>query len=130
MNKGRQNVGLEGDTDYLVRSFLDEIKVTYTEQATNIKEIDKALIGASKSENGKGKGKPEFIFTSGNHLFIVEDKKENEKLEFIENGEVVTEYPARNDYAVNGQKMWLNIGGLRLMENYQKRNVIYKLLRI
>ncbi|WP_405168938.1 class I SAM-dependent DNA methyltransferase [Paenibacillus sp. FSL H3-0286] len=102
MIKGRQEIGLEGDTDYLVRSFLEEINVIYSEQGTNIKVIDKALIGASKSESGKGKGKPEFIFVSGNHLFVIENKKSNEKLELLENGLVDTSYPARNEYAVNG----------------------------
>lgn len=103
MDQGRQSVGKEGDTDYLVRGFLDAIKVNYSEQGSSLLEIDKALKGASKSKSGKGKGEPEFVFTSGNHLFIVEDKKSNDKLELLdENGLPDTEFPARNEYAVNG----------------------------
>lgn len=103
MAKGRQSVGKEGDTDYLIRGFLDDIGVNYSEQGSSILEVDKALKGASKSESGTGKGEPEFVFTSGNHLFVVEDKKSNDKLEILDNNDMpITRFPERRDYAVNG----------------------------
>lgn len=91
------------DTDQLVRRFIEDIEVSYDEQGSSNVQIDAALKNASKSRGQKGKGKPEFIFFSGDHLFILEDKKNIDKLIYLnEDGEVDIEYPYRNEYAVNG----------------------------
>ncbi|WP_235676702.1 MULTISPECIES: HsdM family class I SAM-dependent methyltransferase [Bacillus cereus group] len=101
---GRQNVGLETDTDSMVDRWLSEIKVEYSAQATNIKEIDDALkAGASKSKDNPGKGYPDFIFQSKNYLFIIENKPNNKQLEKLDKkGQLLLEYPNNKNFAVNG----------------------------
>ncbi|MCU5440124.1 SAM-dependent methyltransferase [Bacillus cereus] len=86
----------------MVKDFLDSIGVSYSYQKSTIVEVDQALVGASKSQKGEGKGNPEYIFISGGHLFIIENKTDIKQLEYTDNDVVITEYPYRNDYAVNG----------------------------
>lgn len=88
-------------TDQWVRREIEKLNIPYEEQTSSNPEIRKALKGASK-QNGKGVGKPEFIFTSKDHLIIIEDKLESNKLITPEKGEVDLKYPAINLYAVNG----------------------------
>lgn len=97
-----QLTGKEVDTDFMVKDFLDAIGVEYSYQKAIIKEIDEALLGASKSEKAVGKGNPEYVFISGGHLFIIENKPDIKKLAYTDGGVVTTEYPYRNEYAVNG----------------------------
>lgn len=95
--------GKETDTDLLVMNFLNDIEVNFHYQGTKIKPIDDALKNASKQASGKGKGTPEFLFQSGNQWFVVEDKTQTNKLEYLnEDGIISTDFPYRNDYAVNG----------------------------
>ncbi|CAI8888005.1 HsdM family class I SAM-dependent methyltransferase [Bacillus velezensis] len=90
-------------TDQLVRRFIEELGVPYEEQTSSNVQIREALKNASKSRDSRGIGKPEFIFFSGNHLFIIEDKLTTDKLEYKdEGGNIDTEFPYRRDYAVNG----------------------------
>lgn len=90
-------------TDQMVRRFIEEIGVEYEEQGSSDVQIKEALKNASKSENSVGVGKPEFIFFSGGHLFVIEDKLIIDKLEYKdEHGKVNTAFPYRRDYAVNG----------------------------
>lgn len=90
-------------TDQLVRRFIEELGVPYEEQTSSNVQIREALKNASKSENSVGIGKPEFIFFSGNHLFVIEDKLATDKLEYKdESGNIDIEFPYRRDYAVNG----------------------------
>lgn len=90
-------------TDQLVRRFIEELGVPYEEQTSSNVQIREALRNASKSRDSRGIGKPEFIFFSGNHLFVIEDKLATDKLEYKdENGNIDTEFPYRRDYAVNG----------------------------
>lgn len=99
-SKNHQTIDLEGDTDFLVKDFLDHAGISYTYPKTNINEIDQALNGESQSTlMGE---KAEFIFVSGNHLFIVQRKLSNDKLESLKDGQVDTTLPARSEYAVNG----------------------------
>lgn len=88
-------------TDQWVRREIEKLNIPYEEQTSSNPEIRKALKGASK-QNGKGVGKPEFIFTSKDHLIIIEDKLESNKLITPEKGEIDLKYPAINLYAVNG----------------------------
>ena len=91
------------NTDQLVRRFIEELNVSYEEQTSSNVQIKEALKNASKSKDSRGVGKPEFIFFSGNHLFIIEDKLSVDKLEYKnDSGEVDTDFPYRRDYAVNG----------------------------
>ena len=91
------------NTDQFVRRFIEEIGVAYEEQGSSNVQIKEALKNASKSKNQTGVGKPEFIFFSDNHLIIIEDKLELNKLEYKnEDGQIDTEFPFRRDYAVNG----------------------------
>lgn len=90
-------------TDQLVRRFIEELGVPYEEQTSSNVQIREALKNASKSENSVGIGKPEFIFFSGTHLFVIEDKLATDKLEYKdESGNIDIEFPYRRDYAVNG----------------------------
>ncbi|MCE4045151.1 SAM-dependent methyltransferase [Lysinibacillus fusiformis] len=91
------------NTDQLVRKFIEDLGVAYEEQGSSNIQIKQALKNASKSKNQTGVGKPEFIFFSGNHLIIVEDKLALNKLEYKnDDGIIDTEFPFRKDYAVNG----------------------------
>ncbi|MFI9226300.1 class I SAM-dependent DNA methyltransferase [Peribacillus frigoritolerans] len=101
---GRQNVGLETDTDSMVDRWLSEINVEYSAQATNIKEIDDALKDrASKSKDSPGKGYPDFIFQTKSYLFVIENKTNNKSLEKLDDkGQLLFEYPYNNNFAVNG----------------------------
>lgn len=90
-------------TDQLVRRFIEDLGVSYEEQGSSNVQIKEALKNASKSKDSRGVGKPEFIFFSGDHLIIIEDKLAIDKLEYKdENDTVDTEFPYRRDYAVNG----------------------------
>ncbi|WP_399630877.1 class I SAM-dependent DNA methyltransferase [Sporosarcina sp. SG10008] len=90
-------------TDQLVRRFIEDLGVKYEEQGSSNIQIKQALKNASKSKTQSGIGKPEFIFFSGDHLIIVEDKLAVNRLEYKNvDGVVDTEFPFRRDYAVNG----------------------------
>ncbi|WP_305960307.1 HsdM family class I SAM-dependent methyltransferase [Bacillus safensis] len=90
-------------TDQLVRKFIEELGVPYEEQTSSNVQIKEALKNASKSKDSRGVGKPEFVFFSGDHLFIIEDKLAIDKLEYKkDSGEIDTNFPYRRDYAVNG----------------------------
>nr|WP_228463393.1 N-6 DNA methylase [Listeria seeligeri] len=88
-------------TDQYVRREIENLGISYEEQTSSNPEIRKALKGASK-QNGKGIGKPEFIFTSNEHLIIIEDKLDSGKLIAPEKGAIDLKYPAINLFAVNG----------------------------
>lgn len=93
-------------TDQFVRRELEKFGVDYEEQGSSNEEIKNGLKGASKS--GKGNGRPEFIFFSGGHLIIIENKFRIDRLVkhdvnakeglnlTVGNGSAVA------DYAVNG----------------------------
>lgn len=90
-------------TDQLVRRYIEELGVPYEEQTSSNVQIKEALRNASKSKDSRGIGKPEFIFFSGNHLVVIEDKLTTDRLEYKnENGNIDIDFPYRRDYAVNG----------------------------
>jgi type I restriction enzyme M protein len=89
--------------DQLIRKQIEEINKKPDEQGSTIKEIADALKGASKTKNGKGSGRPEFMFISKGFLILIEDKRDLDKLEYSdENNKLNTEYPYRQNYACNG----------------------------
>ncbi len=87
-------MGNEKSTDQFVRDLLRSIDVKKPwEQDGGPKWKREALAGGSKSKNGKGEGKPEFVFVVGNFIVIIEDKKEVRFTRFLEDGQVTTEFP-------------------------------------
>ena len=67
------------------------------------------LAGGSKSKIGKGEGKPEFVFVVKDFVVIIEDKKEARFTRFMESGLAVTDFPFRQDYALNGAIHYANV---------------------
>lgn len=93
------------NTDALVREYIKAAKPESTiwEGGGGTPELVDALKGGSKSQNPTGAGEPDFMFYSGGHLVVVEDKARVSRLKFLnENAEILLEYPYRDKYAVNG----------------------------
>jgi len=89
-------------TDQFVRRSLENFHVNYEEQKSSNVDIQRALKSASKQEK-KGIGKPDFIFTSGNRLLIIEDKLNTSYLiKLNEEKELDMTQHAVANYAVNG----------------------------
>jgi type I restriction enzyme M protein len=96
-------MGNEKATDQFVRDLLRDIRIKRPwEQDGGPKWKRDALAGGSKSKLGKGEGKPEFVFVVDDFIVIVEDKKQTRWTRFLENGQVNTAFPYRQDYALNG----------------------------
>lgn len=95
----------ERATDQFVRDELRELGFTRPWEQGGGKNFPTylydALATASKGIGG-GRGKPEFIIESGNFLVVIEDKANIAHSKLIDAGKILTEYPARNDYALNG----------------------------
>jgi hypothetical protein len=86
-----------------VRDLLRDIGVTRPwEQDGGPKWKRDALSGGSKSKTGKAEGKPEFVFVVDDFIVIVEDKKQARLTRFRKQDQVTTEFPYRQDYALNG----------------------------
>ena len=93
----------EKATDQFVRDLLRDIRVTRPwEQGSGPKWKRDALVGGSKSRTGKAEGKPEFVFVVDDFIVIVEDKKEARFTRFLKDDQIITEFPYRQDYALNG----------------------------
>ena len=102
-------MGNEKATDQFVRELLRDIGVTKPwEQEGGPKWKRDSLAGGSKSKHGKGEGKPEFVFVVDGFIVIVEDKKEARFTRFIKDGQATTDYPYRQDYALNGAIHYAN----------------------
>ena len=93
----------EKATDQFVRDLLRDIGITKPwEQGGGPKWKRDALAGGSKSKTGKAEGKPEFVFVVEDFVMIVEDKKEARLTRFLKEDQITTEFPYRQDYALNG----------------------------
>lgn len=93
----------ERGTDQFVRDLLRDIGETRPwEQDGGPDWKRKALAGGSKTRLGKGEGKPEFVFVVDGFIVIVEDKKETRFARFLNENQVVTEFPHRESFALNG----------------------------
>lgn len=96
-------MGNEKTTDQFVRDLLRNIGVTKPwEQDDGPKWKRDALARGSKSKAGKGEGKPEFVFVVHDFIVIIEDKKEIRFTRLLEEGHLTTDFPYRQDYALNG----------------------------
>lgn len=93
----------ERGTDQFVRDLLRDIGETKPwEQDGGPKWKRQALAGGSKTKDGTGEGKPEFVFVVDGFIVIIEDKKEVRLTRLINDGQVPTEFPCRETYALNG----------------------------
>ncbi|REK77972.1 SAM-dependent DNA methyltransferase [Rhodococcus erythropolis] len=96
-------MGNEKATDQFVRDLLRDIGETRPwEQDGGPKWKREALARGSKSKTARAEGKPEFVFVADKFIVIIEDKKEARFTRFLEADEVTTEFPYRQDYALNG----------------------------
>lgn len=93
----------EKATDQFVRELLRDIGVTKPwEQDGGPKWKRAALAGGSKSKVGLAEGKPEFVFVVGDFIVVIEDKKEARFTRHLIDDQIITEFPYRQDYALNG----------------------------
>ena len=92
----------EVNTDYWVKSLLDDAELNLEPQGSSIVEINNALKTASKSGTGKS-GFPEFIGVVKDFLIVIEDKAELAKhIKLDNNGLISSEIKNIKSYAVNG----------------------------
>ena len=68
----------EVKTDAFVRKLLENAKISFSEQGSDIKEINDALKTASKSQKGNT-GFPEFVAQVKDFLLVIEDKADLDK---------------------------------------------------
>lgn len=89
-------------TDGLVRKMLEEAKIPYSEQGSNIKEINEALKTASKSGTGNA-GYPEFVCVIKDFLIVIEDKANLSNHVKYDDKELISqEIKDVRDFAMNG----------------------------
>lgn len=102
----------ERSTDQFVRDMLRDIGFARPwEQSISDAPayLYEALEGASKGLGG-GRGKPEFVVESGDFIIVIEDKPRVEQLvAFTDDGSVDLEYPARQEFALNGAMHYAQI---------------------
>lgn len=91
----------ERKTDFFVGGLLDNAKIKYTPNGSDIKEIDDALKTASKRGNGKA-GYPEFTAKVNDFIIVIEDKAELDKQVLYDGEKLSEETKAVCDYAENG----------------------------
>ena len=92
----------EVKTDLWVASQLNECKIPYSAQGSDVKEINEALSSASKRGTGKA-GYPEYVSVVNDFVLVVEDKADTDKhCKYTDTGILDTSTKAVTDYAVNG----------------------------
>ena len=92
----------EVKTDLWVATQLDECKIRFDAQGSNVKEIDEALKSASKRGTGNA-GYPEYTAVIGDFVLVIEDKAAMDKqIKLTDSGIIDTSVKAVTDYAVNG----------------------------
>ena len=92
----------EVKTDLWVASQLQECKIPFSAQGSDVKEIDEALSSASKRGTGKV-GYPEYVAVVKDFVLVIEDKADTDKhCKLTESGIIDTGTKAVTDYAVNG----------------------------
>lgn len=93
----------EKATDQFVRDLLRGVGVSRPwEQDGGPAWKRQALKNGSKSASAAGEGKPEFVFQSDGFVVVVEDKKDVAFTRHQVDGEITTEFPYRQQYALNG----------------------------
>ena len=89
-------------TDLWVARQLDDCKIQYDAQGSNIKELNDALQTASKQGTGKV-GYPEYVFVVCDFVVVIEDKADLSKHEKLTDKCVISvEQKDIIDFAVNG----------------------------
>lgn len=91
----------EASVDLWVARQLDDNRIKYCPQGSNVLEIDEALKTASKSGTGN-LGKPEYIAVIDDFVLVVEDKADTSKQAKYEYGVISLDTASVKDYAVNG----------------------------
>lgn len=92
----------EVKTDLWVAAQLDECKIRFDAQGSNVKEINEALKSASKRGTGNA-GYPEYTAVIGDFVLVIEDKADMDKqIKLTDSGIIDTSVKAVTDYAVNG----------------------------
>ena len=92
----------EVKTDLWVASQLNECKIPYSAQGSDVKEINEALSSASKRGTGKA-GYPEYVSVVNDFVLVIEDKADTDKhCKYTDTGILDTSTKAVTDYAVNG----------------------------
>ena len=92
----------EVKTDLWVASQLNEYKIPFSAQGSDVKEINEALSSASKRGTGKA-GYPEYVSVINDFVLVVEDKADTSKhCKYLESGIFDMDTKAVSDYAVNG----------------------------
>lgn len=92
----------EVKTDLWVAAQLNECKIRFDAQGSNVKEIDEALKTASKRGTGNA-GYPEYTAVIGDFVLVIEDKADMDKqIKLNDSGILDMSVKAVTDYAVNG----------------------------
>ena len=92
----------EVKTDLWVASQLEECKIPFSPQGSDVKEIDEALSSASKRGTGKA-GYPEYVAVVNDFVLVIEDKASTDKhCKYTATGIIDMDTKAITDYAVNG----------------------------
>lgn len=88
--------------DLWVAAQLDECKIHFDAQGSDVKEINEALKTASKRGTGNA-GYPEYTAVIGDFVLVIEDKADMDKqVKWTDSGIIDTSVKAVTDYAVNG----------------------------
>ncbi|SHJ91340.1 hypothetical protein [Anaerotignum lactatifermentans] len=88
--------------DLWVAAQLDECKIRFDAQGSNVKEINEALKSASKRGTGNV-GYPEYTAVIGDFVLVIEDKANMDKqIKLTDSGIIDMSVKAVTDYAVNG----------------------------
>lgn len=107
-------------TDGLVRKMLEEADIPYSEQGSNIKEINEALKTASKSGTGNV-GFPEFVCVVKDFLLVTEDKANLAyHVKYDDKDLISQEIKDVRDYAMNGALFY----GLHLSKTTSYKKII------
>lgn len=92
----------EVKTDLWVAKQLDECKIKFTAQGSDVKEIDEALKTASKRGTGNA-GYPEYTAVIKDFVLVIEDKADIDKqVNMTDKGVIAMDTKSVTDYAVNG----------------------------
>lgn len=92
----------EVKTDLWVARQLDDSKINYDAQGSDVKELNEALQSASKRGTGNA-GYPEYVAVVKDFVIVIEDKSELTKHQKLTNtGILSVEQKDIADYAVNG----------------------------
>lgn len=92
----------EVKTDLWVARQLDDCKINYDAQGSDVKELNEALQSASKRGTGNA-GYPEYVSVVKDFVIVIEDKADLAKHEKLtDTGIISTAQKDISDYAVNG----------------------------